>query len=240
MKEDKSVVASTSEEEIVIVPTVEIPDEEKIVHSDEATVSTRFKDIYREFTPNQITDFRVNGQLFTFGCENGVTLRVEVMTDKIIRFRYAHNGRFERDFSYAVDPKFTAKNVPVGLHVTTDFYEIKTAEVQCKINKNNLGVQLLDKNGAVMLEDAAGFYAYWTILEGVSEVKMSKKAQAGEQFFGLGDKSCDQNMHGKQFENWCTDSFAYGKDTDPLYRAVPFYYGLHDKRAYGIFFDNTY
>ncbi|MFK7933248.1 MAG: glycoside hydrolase family 31 protein, partial [Saprospiraceae bacterium] len=181
-----------------------------------------------------------NGQLFTFGCENGVTLRVEVMTDKIIRFRYAHNGRFERDFSYAVDPKFAAQNVPVDLHVTTDFYEIKTAEVQCKINKSNLGVQLLDKNGAVMLEDAAGFYAYWTILEGVSEVKMSKKAQVGEQFFGLGDKSCDQNMHGKQFENWCTDSFAYGKDTDPLYRAVPFYYGLHDKRAYGIFFDNTY
>ena len=44
----------------------------------------------------------------------------------------------------------------------------------------------------------------------------------------------------KNFENWATDAFAYGAETDPLYRAIPFYYGLHNGLGYGIFFDNSH
>ncbi len=59
-------------------------------------------------------------------------------------------------------------------------------------------------------------------------------------FFGLGDKASELNIRGKAFENWCTDAFGYTAETDPLYRAIPFYYGLHEGLGYGIFFDNSY
>ncbi|MCK6692914.1 MAG: DUF5110 domain-containing protein, partial [Thermoanaerobaculia bacterium] len=70
--------------------------------------------------------------------------------------------------------------------------------------------------------------------------KMSKKCHRKEVFYGLGDKTCSPNLHGKTFENWCTDAFGFGRETDPLYRAIPFYYSMHQDVAYGIFFDNTF
>lgn len=237
MKNDNNI--SSSEPKKANIEIV-IPDEEKVVHSDEATVSTRFKDIYREFTPNRVNKINRKEQQFTFYCENTVVLKINVLTDKTWRFRYAHKGEFERDFSYAVQANFEPKKVKINILDTDDSYEIKTAAVICKINKANLGIQLYDQDGQIMLEDAEGFYARWTILEGLSKVQMSKTIQAGEQFFGLGDKSGDLNLVGQKLENWNSDSFAYGKDTDPLYRTVPFYYGLHAGRGYGIFFDNTY
>jgi alpha-glucosidase (family GH31 glycosyl hydrolase) len=59
-------------------------------------------------------------------------------------------------------------------------------------------------------------------------------------FYGLGDKPGSLQLRGKRLENFGTDAYAYGADTDPLYKNIPFYYGLHHGQAYGIFFDNTF
>ena len=48
------------------------------------------------------------------------------------------------------------------------------------------------------------------------------------------------NLRGQRLENWCTDAFGFSKEADPLYRSIPFYYGLHQDKAYGIFFHNSY
>ena len=56
----------------------------------------------------------------------------------------------------------------------------------------------------------------------------------------MGDKPQHLNLKGHRFENWATDSYAFGKDTDPIYKAIPFYTGLHNNKSYGIFFDNTF
>ncbi|MEL7021707.1 MAG: TIM-barrel domain-containing protein, partial [Bacteroidota bacterium] len=220
--------------------TAAVPDAARVVHTDEATISTRFKDIYQVFAPVALRDFRTDGQQFECIDEQGLRLRIDILTARIWRIRYAYQGQFERDFSYAIDPQFEQAEVSVVWKETATHYQVQTEEVVCTIAKSNLALQLSDKSGQVMLEDAAGFQLRRTIMEGVTSVSMYKKAQAGEQFFGLGDKSCAQNMYGERLENWCSDSFAYGKDTDPLYRAIPFYYGLHRGRAYGVFFDNTY
>ena len=69
---------------------------------------------------------------------------------------------------------------------------------------------------------------------------MSKVCQKSESFYGLGDKPVDVNLKGKRFENWATDSYAFGKNTDPIYKAIPFYTAIQDNKSYGIFFDNTF
>ena len=69
---------------------------------------------------------------------------------------------------------------------------------------------------------------------------MSKISQESEFFYGLGDKPGDVNLKGKRYQNWVTDSYAFGRETDPIYKAIPFYVGLHHDKAYGIFFDNTF
>ncbi|MGY8916281.1 MAG: glycoside hydrolase family 31 protein, partial [Flavobacteriales bacterium] len=47
-------------------------------------------------------------------------------------------------------------------------------------------------------------------------------------------------LQGKRVTNWAMDQYAFAKDQDPLYKAIPFYVGLHNSKAYGIFFDNSF
>ena len=39
---------------------------------------------------------------------------------------------------------------------------------------------------------------------------------------------------------WNTDAFGWQQGTDPLYKSIPFFVGLLNGRAYGLFLDNTY
>jgi len=71
-------------------------------------------------------------------------------------------------------------------------------------------------------------------------VRMSKSEQKMECYYGLGDKPMHLNLKGKRVENWVTDEYAFQKDKDPLYKAIPFFIGLHHEASYGIFFDNTF
>ncbi|OOG77088.1 glycoside hydrolase family 31 protein [Algoriphagus sp. A40] len=73
-----------------------------------------------------------------------------------------------------------------------------------------------------------------------SEVTAYKQVQKEEKFIGLGEKTGNLNRFGNAFTNWNTDYFAYGVGDDPLYMSIPFYMGVHEKGAYGIFFDNTH
>ena len=64
--------------------------------------------------------------------------------------------------------------------------------------------------------------------------------QPGERFIGLGEKTGNLDRRGCAYTNWNTDKFGYAVDADPIYMSIPFYIGLHNNVAYGIFFDNTF
>ncbi|MDX1636672.1 MAG: glycoside hydrolase family 31 protein, partial [Balneolaceae bacterium] len=59
-------------------------------------------------------------------------------------------------------------------------------------------------------------------------------------FYGLGDKAVEQDLRGRSYENWNTDSYGFERGDDPLYRSIPFFMTLRNGNAYGIFLDNTY
>ncbi len=113
-------------------------------------------------------------------------------------------------------------------------------QLQVVVSKISLQVKIYDSDDRVLCEDEGGFSAKRTVMRGWCELKMEKKCQRKEVFYGLGDKTCGANLAGKKFSNWCTDSYGFGRESDPLYRAIPFYYSLHQGLAYGIFFDNTF
>jgi len=214
------------------------PDE--LVAMDTITVSERFPDAYQILQPDPVHTHERTANRFHFHCTNGITLQVDVYTDTILRFRYQLPFEDEADFSYAVDPNFQPKAVEVNFSETSSEFEIFTPRLICKINKNNLRVRLKQPNGRVICEDAAGFSARRTILKGLDKISVRKKAPAGESYFGGGDKGCALNLRGEQLENWNTDSFAFGDDAGPLYRSIPFYFGLRRGLGYGIFLDNPY
>lgn len=190
--------------------------------------------------PSKIVSYEHEGDSIFFNTDNKVILKVTILRDSLIRFRFTTKGYFSNDFSYAIDK--TQLHGYNFLEVTEEetFFQIRTSKVICKIQKSDLRLSIYDLNDFLILEDELGFHWEESYEYGGNIVKMSKYAKDGECYYGLGDKATQMNLKGKRVENFATDQYAYQKDQEPLYKVVPFYIGLHNKQSYGIFFDNTF
>lgn len=191
--------------------------------------------------PSHITSFQKNVDTLLFETANHVALQLTVVRDSVLRFRYATTGNFENDFSYAITKYASTGYNKLEISEDEGKYIITTKKLICHVSKQNLGIHLYDaKTNELINQDELGFHWEESYEYGGNIVKMSKKSFDGESYYGLGDKPVHLNLRGKRFENWVTDSYAYGRGTDPIYKTIPFYTGLHHKKAYGVFFDNTF
>ncbi|MGV6832315.1 MAG: glycoside hydrolase family 31 protein [bacterium] len=191
--------------------------------------------------PSNVVDFKKDVDTLYFHTSNDVVLQLTVVRDSVLRFRYTTTGAFESDFSYAIT-KYASKGYNhLDINETKTHYIITTSKLICEIDKENLRVQLFDaKDKFLINQDEIGFHWEESYEYGGNVVKMSKVINDRESYYGLGDKPEHLNLKGRRFQNWVTDSYAYGKHSDPIYKAIPFFTGLHHNRAYGIFFDNSF
>ncbi|WP_298512916.1 glycoside hydrolase family 31 protein [uncultured Kordia sp.] len=191
--------------------------------------------------PSKIIDFSKDVDTLYFTAENDVVLQLRIVRDSVLRFRYTTTGTFGNDFSYAITKYASTGYNHLEIDEDDEKYIITTSKLICHISKANMRVKLYDvKDNTLINEDELGFHWEESYEYGGNIVKMSKTVNERESYFGLGDKPEHLNLKGKRFQNWVTDSYAYGKHTDPIYKAIPFYTGLHHNKAYGIFFDNTF
>ncbi|MFH1194948.1 MAG: glycoside hydrolase family 31 protein [bacterium] len=158
-----------------------------------------------------------------------------IYSSDVIRFRYTNQKEFSKAPSYAVvasQPEMTQFNFTD----MKDHFALETKDLIIIIHKAPTRVRIFDKNKNLINCDDESF--------GVSfnndEVKCFKKLLPGENFYGLGEKSDDLRKNGNQYEMWNTDFPAYTRKKDALYVSIPFFMGIKDFKAYGIFFDNTY
>ncbi len=192
-----------------------------------------------KYFPDAIHHWEQKGNTFLFHSSQTI-LEVRVINDKVIRFRYAADGKFHRDFSYAIVDDLAEGLISLGAFDDGENVGIITKQVKCFIDKSNMHVRITDYKGNVINEDETGFHWQHYLTKGGKIVYCSKKIQKNEVFYGLGDKPANLQIRGRKFENYGTDAYAYGAQSDPLYKNIPFYYGLHHNKAYGIFFDNTF
>lgn len=166
-------------------------------------------------------------------------LKITVLSPHIIRVRVAPQGVFLPDFSYGLISWQAAQTHAVLIEEELSFI-IKTSELSLVIRKADFHLSFFDTQGQLINEDA--FRMHWeeNVQSGGFNVYSSKKIQTEECFYGLGDKSCDLNLRGNRFTLWSTDAYAFERDTDPLYRNIPFYIGLHGGKGYGLFYDNCF
>ncbi|HKJ06325.1 MAG TPA: TIM-barrel domain-containing protein, partial [Flavobacteriaceae bacterium] len=191
--------------------------------------------------PNQIISYEKDLDTLYFTTQNNVVMQVTVQRDSVLRFRYTTTGIFDKDFSYGISQKAGEGFNHLEIEETELHYVITTSKLICKIAKANLHKTIFDvKDNHLIYEDELGFHWEESYKYGGNIVKMSTRAQEAESYYGLGDKPVENNLKGKRFQNWATDSYAYGRSTDPIYKAIPFYIGLHHKKSYGIFFDNSF
>ncbi|MEM9141618.1 MAG: glycoside hydrolase family 31 protein [Bacteroidota bacterium] len=190
--------------------------------------------------PNQIVDYVKDNDKLYFTTENGVILGITILQDNVFRFRYATEYVFEPDFSYAISKNASKGYNKLEVTETDSEYLVTTSALKLLVDKKTLRTQISDLEGHIINEDELGFHWEENYEFGGNFVKMSKITQPAESFYGMGDKATHSNLKGKRVKNWCTDQYAYGKDQEPLYKAIPFYIGLHGNMSYGLFFDNTF
>lgn len=185
------------------------------------------------------TSYLKDGNKFIF-TDGKASVEIKVFSDEIIRVRLAPQSSFLDDFSYAIKKDLDLHPISFVLEETEEAYLVKTSVVTCRIQKEDFLVSFENTDGKVINADHKPMHWEENVDFGGYYVYCTKRTAQDEAFFGLGDKSSNLNLRGRRFSNWNSDTYGFGFNQDPLYKTVPFYIGVTDGDAYGIFFDNTF
>ncbi len=213
---------------------------QNIVNILDAKGHDRFDDVFREHYPDQLKSLKVVDNQYILQSISGVTLQIRFVMDDVIHISYTHIHRSKSKHSYFVEEKYWKNTIVTSYEKDDNILIINSKQLICSIHLEGFYINISDHKGNILHEYQSTFYAKSTFNNGTELAKISLKIRKQESFWGLGDKTGSLNLRGSKFTNWCTDAFAFGEGSDPMYRSVPFYYSLFNGIGSGLFLDNTY
>lgn len=163
--------------------------------------------------------------------QGALLLRIDALTDAVIRVRIGKAGALPEDASWAVAAPIRKQRVAVT--ATADGF--RTQRIAVHVDPATLAVRVTDLAGKTIVADAAP-----VSVDGKA-FSLRKAMPLGERYFGLGDKTGGLDRRGKTFVDWNTDAFGFTSGDDPIYKSIPFYIGVGGEGgSYGLFLDNTF
>jgi alpha-glucosidase len=158
--------------------------------------------------------------------------RISVYQEGVIRVQASRYDTFESNpYSVVSAPQ----SVDFILSEGEDCLTLSTSTITMRLRLADFNLAFYNQDEKLLnADDSLGISWIGT------EVTAYKQVQPNEKFIGLGEKTGSLDRFGNAYTNWNTDYFAYGISDDPLYMSIPFYMGVHEGGAYGIFFDNTH
>ncbi|WP_417354505.1 glycoside hydrolase family 31 protein [Flavobacterium sp.] len=186
-----------------------------------------------EQTLGNCHSYSITDNEVVFKCDNG-KVKLSLCSGEVIKVWITSDKDFSRN-----NPSFAVINENLGWQGSIDVkeetsaYEIFTATLRIRVNKEPFKLQIFDKYQKLLFGDYEdrGF-----VVAGTKKTAY-KKLLGNEQFFGLGEKAGNLNRRGHSYKMWNSDQPCYGVNEDPLYKSIPFFMSSNN---YGIFFDNTY
>jgi len=167
-------------------------------------------------------------------CDNG-SVRISVLDEGTVKVQLAPDGRITEEHSHAVVHEGRAT---FSVSEKEREVEIRTSEIILTINKDPLLLSLMDRDSHPLCRDREPMS--WAAAKEGYSVRCVKEMPLGEHYYGLGEKSGFLDKRRSSVTMWNTDAYEYDRRSDPLYVSIPFFIGVRDARAYGVFFDNTY
>jgi len=170
-------------------------------------------------------------------CAGGATVQVAVLAPDLVRVRTLFAGQpAAPDHSWAIARTDWAA-APWQLAESPEAVTLTTGELEVVVQRAPLLVAFRDAathrvinadERPVMRDPKTG------------RVGAAKQLGLDEHFYGLGEKAARLDRRRGEFVLWNSDTPGYGEGTDPIYQSIPFYLGVEDGRAYGLFYDNSY
>ncbi|GAC1470343.1 MAG: glycoside hydrolase family 31 protein [Ktedonobacteraceae bacterium] len=172
---------------------------------------------------------------------DGPRVAVTILTDHILRVRLAPEGTFAARHSWAAaraDNEFA--ETAFEIEESSQALVLRTTSLSVRIERERGNISFADAQGQPFCADDAGMQWSRSAAEPY-RVACAKRIEAGEHFFGFGQRGGQLDKLGKHLINWATDPpTGHGTGTDPLDLAIPVFLALRPGLAYGVFFNNTW
>src|SRR6185295_5520429 len=208
----------------------------------------RAQDITKLEKIGSVTNFTKSEKSVVFNCQDNSQVQITILSADLVRVRASFGKPIPaKDHSWAIaktewaTPRWSLSETSEAVLITTD-------ELEVLVRRSPLLVEFRDaRTHAVINADQQPMaYDAKGILKGMlfdsrgTFVAAAKKLGCDEHFYGLGEKAARLDKRRSSFVNWNSDTPGYLEGRDPIYQTVPFYTGLQNGNAYGIFFDNSY
>src|SRR5436190_14482689 len=184
-----------------------------------------------------VASYSTTAERVVFNCSDGSQVELTVLAADLVRVRASYGKSLPaRDHSWAIE-KLNWQAVDWHLSEDANSFTLRTAELQVVLHRSPLLIEFRDgKTGTLINSDARPM----AFDRKGTTVAAAKKLGLEEHFYGLGEKAARLDKRRGQFTMWNSNIPGYSEGTDPIYQSVPFYLGLQNGAAYGIFFDNSY
>jgi alpha-glucosidase len=212
-----------------------------------ATASAQ--DITRLEKIGPVVSFTKSDKVVTFNCQDNSQVQLAVLAPDLVRIRASFARPIPaRDHSWAIakadwtTPRWSLSETGSSVLITTE-------EIEVVVNRSPLLIEFRDARTHARInadEQPMAYDAKGLLKDMMFDpqagpfVAAAKKISFNEHFYGLGEKAARLDKRRNSFVNWNSDTPGYLEGRDPIYQTIPFYTGLQDGRAYGIFFDNSY
>jgi alpha-glucosidase len=209
----------------------------------------RAQDITKLEKIGPVVSFTKSEKAVVFNCEDKSQVQVTLLAPDLVRIRAAFaNPIPARDHSWAIaktdwtTPRWSLSETPAVVLITTD-------EIEVVVHRSPLLIELRDAKTHSLInadEQPMAYDGKGLLKEMMFDpqagtfIAVAKKVGFDEHFYGLGEKAARLDKRRNSFVNWNSDTPGYTEGKDPIYQTVPFYTGLQNGSAYGIFFDNSY
>jgi len=192
----------------------------------------------RNLTPiGSLTGYTRTASTLTLHCSDRSEVQLSFLAPDLIRVRASFGKPVPpRDHSWAIE-KTTWDTPAWKVDEGREQLVISTAEVEVVVRRTPLLIEFRNPNTYEVINSDALPMMFDSKGESIA---VAKKLGFEENFYGLGEKAAALNKRRQRFTMWTSDAAGFVEGTDPLYQSIPFYIGLENGAAYGIFFDNSY
>src|SRR5262249_25219233 len=162
-------------------------------------------------------------------------VRITALSSNVVRLQYAMSGTFASDESFAVLPDSFPNRPKIQINDSAQAVILDTGSLRVDIKKSPMRVSFLTPKSDVISQD----HPRYPVSFNGSAFRVWKEMPPEEHYFGLGDKTGPLDRRDLAFTDWNTD-IGFQESTDPIYKSIPFFIGMNQGSAYGIFLDDTY
>ena len=163
---------------------------------------------------------------------------VDVYSPQIIRVRVTPQGS-TRHAGYALTTDEPPDFADFSVDAADPVVLVKTASITAEVElRPDLRITFKDAAGNVINEDLPGKELGMTLIG--NKITVYKRLQTDERFIGMGEQLGNLDRRGTVVTLRNTDYYRYDDPKVPMYVSIPFFMGLHNQKAYGLFFNNSY